>query len=397
MNPKIPMTEFDLVIGGIPRFAAEASWAWRLARKFARRMPARRVVEARGRRPLVSDLAGNAPNVLVWADPEAYLAPVSAERLLETLHAAPPADLVLPVSNEALADELRRAPAFAYSTPSGLLEAAQAAAVSSQSPFAVTAPRSPVFAARRSALERLDPSLPLDQAPAAVVAAGGSALADPRAYLHRYAAMDAQARDDLATRIPSGAHSVLDVGCSGGATAEALRRRGVTRIVGIEPDAEDAVRARRVYDRVLASTLEEIPPAEFGAEFDAVLFGDVLEHLIDPSDALVRVRPWLADGGVVVASVPNVGHWSIVADLLASRFEYVPYSLLSGTHVRHFTRATVTDLFEACGYRIDSVDTVELVPSPAGAAKLSQLAGWPEASPDLAAAEFVVVARARET
>jgi 2-polyprenyl-3-methyl-5-hydroxy-6-metoxy-1,4-benzoquinol methylase len=144
---------------------------------------------------------------------------------------------------------------------------------------------------------------------------------------------------------------------------------------------------------VLNTTLEDVPPGEFGAEFDAVLFGDVLEHLVDPSEALVRVRPWLADRGVVVASVPNVGHWSIVADLLAGRFEYVPYSLLSGTHVRHFTRATVTDLFEASGYRVDCVDTVELTPSAAGAAKLAHLAGWPGASADLSVAEFVVVAR----
>ena len=393
MNPKDPMTEFDLVIGGIPRFAAEASWAWRLARRFARRLPARLVVEARGRRPLVSDLAGNAPAVLVWSDPEAYLAPVAAERLLETLHATPTADLVLPVSNEAWADELRRAPAFSYSTPSGLVEAAQIAAAANEPAFAVRSPRSPVFAARRSALATIDPSIPLDEAPALVAGAGGSALADPRAYLHRYAAMDAQARDDLAAKIPAGSRAVLDVGCSGGATAAALRRRGVTRIVGIEPDADDAARAGAVYDQVLTSTLEDVPPAEFTPVFDAVLFGDVLEHLVDPSEALVRVKPWLADGGVVVASVPNVGHWSIVADLLAGRFEYVPYSLLSGTHVRHFTRATVTDLFEACGYRVDSVATVELTPSPAGAAKLAQLAAWPEASPDLAAAEFVVVAR----
>jgi 2-polyprenyl-3-methyl-5-hydroxy-6-metoxy-1,4-benzoquinol methylase len=387
------VTPFDLVIGGVPRFDAEAPWAWRLVKRFARRMRARRITETRGRRPLVADAAGDAPIVLVWADPEAYLAPVAAHRLVATLDLFPSADLVLPVSNEAWTDELRRAPAFAYSTPSGLVEAAQAAAEAEGSPFPVASPRSPVFAARRAALEDLDATLPLDEAPPLLAAGGRRALADPRAYLHRYAEMDAQAREDLAARIPRGAQSVLDVGCSGGATADSLRRRGVARIIGIEPDGDDADRARGVYDRVLNTTLEDVPPGEFGAEFDAVLFGDVLEHLVDPSEALVRVRPWLADRGVVVASVPNVGHWSIVADLLAGRFEYVPYSLLSGTHVRHFTRATVTDLFEASGYRVDSVDTVELTPSAAGAAKLAHLAGWPGASADLSVAEFVVVAR----
>ena len=387
------MPEFDLVLGGVPRFGAEAPWARRLARKFAGQMPASRISEVEGRRPVVSDLAGEAPCVLVWADPEAYLPPVAADRLVRTLDSFPAADLVVPVSNEGWSDELRRAPAFAYSTPSGLLEAARLAADGGEEPFPVLSPRSPVYAARRSALVRLPGTLPLDEAPPAVGRAGGRALADPRAYLHRYAEMDAQAREDLAAKIPDGARAVLDVGCSGGATAAALRRRGVARIVGVEPDVEDAGRAALVYDRVLTAPLEDLSPGEFGAEFDAVLFGDVLEHLVDPSDALVRVRPWLSPRGVVVASVPNVGHWSIVSDLLAGRFDYIPYSLLSGTHLRHFTRATVRDLFEACGFSIVTVDAVSLPPSPEGAAKLALLSTWPEASGDLPVAEFVVVAR----
>jgi 2-polyprenyl-3-methyl-5-hydroxy-6-metoxy-1,4-benzoquinol methylase len=387
------VTPFDLILGGVPRYGAEGPWAWRISRRFARQIPARRRSEVRGRRPLVSDVAGDAPLVLVWADPESYLTPVAAERLVATLEDFPAADLALPVSNEGMTDELTKPPSFTYSTPSGLLEVARVFADCGGAPFPVPTPRSSVFAARRASLENLPASLPLDEAAPAVHAAGGRALADPRAYLHRYAEMDAQAREDLAVKVPEGARAVLDVGCSRGATAAALRRRGVTRIVGIEPDPEDAAGAARVYDQVLAATLEDVPPGEFGADFDAVLFGDVLEHLVDPSDALARVRPWLTERGVVVASVPNVGHWSVIADLLAGRFDYIPYSLLSGTHLRHFTRATVRDLFEACGFAVTSVDTVRLDPSPMGKAKLGELASWPEASPDLDAAEFVVVAR----
>jgi SAM-dependent methyltransferase len=233
----------------------------------------------------------------------------------------------------------------------------------------------------------------LEDAPPAIHEAGGRALADPGAYLHRYGEMDAQARDDLAATVPEGARAVLDVGCSRGATAPALRRRGVARIVGVEPDGDDAAQAALVYDRVLSRTLEAVRPNEFSGEFDAILFGDVLEHLEDPSDALDRVRPWLSARGIVVASVPNVGNWAIVTDLLAGRFDYIPYSLLSGTHVRHFTRSTIRDLFEACGYRVESVDTVSLPASPDGAGELARLSEYPGASPDLGVLEFVVVAR----
>ena len=48
-------------------------------------------------------------------------------------------------------------------------------------------------------------------------------------------------------------------------------------------------------------------------------------------DPRVQVLP---PGGVVVLSVPNVGHWSVVADLLAGRWDYLPAGLVCVTHLR---------------------------------------------------------------
>ncbi len=382
---------FDLVLGGVPRFAAEARWAARLVDRYARRLPFRTLTDARGRRPTVADARGDSPVVLVQADPEAYLVPLVAERLLESVQ-APGKNLVLPVSNEPWTEEARCAPGFAYHTPSLLEEAARELAARPSAVLPASAPRSPVYAVRREALRRLPGGLALDEVPETAHREGGGVFIDPGAYLHRYGEMDGQAREDLVSRVPAGAAAALDVGCARGETARALKRAGVRRVVGIEPDAADAAQAARVCDRVLAVPLEEVRE-EFSGQFDAVLFGDVLEHLTDPSAALARVRPWLSRRGVVVASVPNLGHWSVIGDLLEGRFDYVPYTILSGTHVRFFTRRTLEDLFEACGYRVESIDTVTLPPSPAGARKLELLASIPGASEDLSAAEFIAVAR----
>ena len=172
--------------------------------------------------------------------------------------------------------------------------------------------------------------------------------------------MDASAREDLAAKVPEGARGrarrrLLARGDRGGAPGA---RRPPHRRHRARP-RRTRRRPRRVYDEVLCARLDEVRE-NFDGRFDAVLFGDVLEHLEDPSEALVRVRPWLSATGVVVASVPNVGHWSIVDDLIRGRFDYVPYSLLSGTHVRFFTRSTLVDLFEASGYRVRAIDTVVL-------------------------------------
>ena len=339
----------------------------------------------------MADAAGKSGIVLVHADPEAYLVPEAARRLVGALAARGDLDLVVPGTNEPWCEAARVVPPFAYPTPRLLLEAAGAVAAAAGPLEPVRGPASPVYAVRRSALASSESSVPLERLPS--VRPELSAAVDRGAYLHRYGAMDASPREDLAARVPAGASAVLDVGCSRGATAGALRARGVAFIAGIEPDAEDAAAAAAVYDRVLVERLESITE-DFAGRFDAVLFGDVLEHLEDPSEALVRVRAWLAPGGVLVASVPNLGHWAVVDDLLRGRFDYVPYSLLSGTHVRFFTRATLVDLLEASGYRVRSIGTVTLPVSAAGAALRDRLCAIPGASADLDVAEFVVVAEA---
>ncbi|MGH9399418.1 MAG: methyltransferase domain-containing protein [Thermoanaerobaculia bacterium] len=379
------------MLGGVARFAAEAPWARRLVRRYAALLPCGERTEVWGRPPVVADARGRAPAVLVIADPEAYLVAEAANALAAALEESS-ADVALPVSNEPWSEDARVAPPFAYHTPTLLEKAAAAVRAAAGPPRPARDARSPVFAVRRDVLADLAAELPLEALAPEAARLGKRVVIVPASYLHRYGDMDGQVRADLAGKVPPGSRAALDVGCARGATAALLRERGVATVVGIEPDRGDAAQASRVCDRVLAERLEDVEE-EFPGAFDAVLFGDVLEHLADPSAALERVRPWLSPRGVVVATVPNLGHWSVVADLVAGRFDYVPYSLLSGTHIRFFTRATLADLFEASGYRIEETDTVSLPPPPAGAAALTQLRAFPGASGDLDVVEFLVVAR----
>jgi hypothetical protein len=87
-----------------------------------------------------------------------------------------------------------------------------------------------------------------------------------------------------------------------------------------------------------------------GDQFDAVVLADVLEHFRDPGRVLQRLRPLLAVGGAVVASIPNVAHGSVRLALLGGEFRYRDAGLLDRTHLRFLTRETIQDLFEAAGY-----------------------------------------------
>jgi SAM-dependent methyltransferase len=147
---------------------------------------------------------------------------------------------------------------------------------------------------------------------------------------------------------------VLEVGCATGYMSKALRDRLGATVIGVELDAEAARLAEEHCERVLAGDAEELDlEAELGGErFDAILFADVLEHLRDPGVLLRRVRPFVAEGGAVVASIPNVAHAAVRLALLAGSFRYRPQGLLDEGHLRFFTREGVQDLFEGAGYTI---------------------------------------------
>src|SRR5437868_2674097 len=141
-------TAFDLIIGGVPRFAAEAPWAWRLLSRFLRGLPARARTETPGRAPAVADAAGHSDIVLVVADPECYVLPEVGERLVRGLAGRPDLSLVLPVSNEPWTEEARRAPPFVYMTPTQLAEAVAYVASLPGGLRPSESPSSPVFAIR---------------------------------------------------------------------------------------------------------------------------------------------------------------------------------------------------------------------------------------------------------
>ena len=152
--------------------------------------------------------------------------------------------------------------------------------------------------------------------------------------------------------VPPGAR-VLDVGCATGYLAAALTARGC-RVVGFERDPESAAVAEAHCERVIVGDLESAGDrARLSDGMDVVVFGDVLEHLVDPWAALRWAHGLLAPGGFVVASIPNVAAWPVRLGLLAGRFEYADLGLLDRTHLRFFTRASARRLAEDAGYTVE--------------------------------------------
>jgi 2-polyprenyl-3-methyl-5-hydroxy-6-metoxy-1,4-benzoquinol methylase len=184
---------------------------------------------------------------------------------------------------------------------------------------------------------------------------------------------------------------LLDVGAADGLLARELTARG-WRVCGIEADACETM--------LIADLDQKIPPLD--GTFDAIVYGDVLEHLREPAGALVALNRRLAPGGQVVISVPNVAHLWIRLSLAAGRFEYAERGILDRTHLRFFTRRSLDALLREAGLRVERVTATpaplyQVVPARWHGRALAALHGASAAAarglPRLLGYQFVLLAR----
>jgi glycosyltransferase involved in cell wall biosynthesis len=144
---------------------------------------------------------------------------------------------------------------------------------------------------------------------------------------------------------------VLDLGCSGGLLSERIRALGHS-VTGV-----DVIELPRVRDRVdhfIQADLDRGLPSEAEADgpFDVVLAADVLEHVRTPELILDQSRNVLAPRGVLVASVPNFGHWYARGRTALGLFDYDERGIFDRGHVRFFTRRGFVRRLRAAGFEI---------------------------------------------
>ena len=151
---------------------------------------------------------------------------------------------------------------------------------------------------------------------------------------------------------------ILEVGCAMGYQTRSLKEIQHCQVTGIEIDAEAAEHSGRYCDHLIVGDIEELDLNQqlHGRQFDVVTFADVLEHLRDPTATLQKVRPFLREGGYVLASIPNIAHASVIYEMARGQFEYRSLGLLDNTHIHFFTRQTIYQAFDKAGYLIIALD-----------------------------------------
>lgn len=327
--------------------------------------------------------------VLIVTEPLIVPPPDAAARLIAALRQHPELAAAVPVMNESNNAHQRRSPPVPYLTLRQFEDTAQL--IESEAGLGIV-----------TAWDRSDPGMYLARTGALRSSSarlssalnGLDVVIATDIYAHRYSSHRGQLRQDLLDRIPHDAKRILEFGCGEAALGHALKQRQECRVVGIELDPDAAAVAAQRLDAVHSGDVRNLVDI-IDERFEWIVGGDILEHLDEPWTFLEDLRKLAAPGGQLLLSVPNVGSWPIVADLLRGRFDYVYMGITCAGHLRFFTRTTIEEMLQISGWSVVSIDPQDSFITPEYQKFEEGLvrAGIPHSREDLLTTGFYITAR----
>ncbi|HID45263.1 MAG TPA: class I SAM-dependent methyltransferase [Chromatiaceae bacterium] len=171
-----------------------------------------------------------------------------------------------------------------------------------------------------------------------------------------------EVRQDVLEAIPLSNRkgSLLEIGAGGCRTLVYAKEKGFAEAVyGIDimdckPDAD----VQKKLNGLAIGDIQAMENLFDGMAFDVILCPDVLEHLVDPYSVVRKLREWLKEDGVVVASLPNINYWRVIFGIiLKNTFSYSDRGVLDRSHLRFFARKDVEALFSENGFQVLAVST----------------------------------------
>lgn len=181
---------------------------------------------------------------------------------------------------------------------------------------------------------------------------------------HLYATKSADyfsgTRQDMVAALPANPDAaILELGCGDGSTGTLVRSAGkATTYIGIELDPEAAARARTRLTDVIVGDIASLDLSAHRERYDAVIASEVLEHLVDPWDAVAKLAACLKCGGLFLASSPNLAHWRVIARLIDGQFNHQETGVMDRSHLRWFTPHSYASLIQSAGLIVDQLRPV---------------------------------------
>lgn len=166
-------------------------------------------------------------------------------------------------------------------------------------------------------------------------------------------------RPEIVPFIPAYAKTLLDIGCGCGGFGSSLKKNRGIEVWGVEPEPKAAVFAHKALDKLVNGLFSESTDLP-DSYFDVITFLDSLEHFPDPYPPLELCKRKLKAGGLVVCSLPNVRYIENLKHLLIDMdWQYEENGIRDHTHLRFFTKKSLSSTFETAGYKIISITGIK--------------------------------------
>jgi glycosyltransferase involved in cell wall biosynthesis len=154
---------------------------------------------------------------------------------------------------------------------------------------------------------------------------------------------------------------VLEIGTATGYLTSEIVSHGCV-VTGVEQDPEMAKIAEQYCNKMVVGDVENLDLSQLG-KYDAIILGDIVEHLRNPREFLQKIGKLLNKGGKILISLPNVANIWVRLNLLFGRFNYSRVGILDESHMRFFTLESSKKIASDSGLEVISTN-VTPIPLP---------------------------------
>lgn len=144
--------------------------------------------------------------------------------------------------------------------------------------------------------------------------------------------------------------SILDVGCSYGATLLALKDQGYCNLYGVDLDKNSIAYLQQTGMMCRIGSIFSDDLQEFNNKFDLIILGHILEHLHEPKKAINNIQNWLKPNGKIMIECPDLYQYPETSHFPGFFAEY--------EHINHFSIVSLMNLmlnFELKAFRSDTI------------------------------------------
>ncbi|MBT7610764.1 MAG: class I SAM-dependent methyltransferase [Bacteriovoracaceae bacterium] len=148
---------------------------------------------------------------------------------------------------------------------------------------------------------------------------------------------------------------ILEVGAASCSTLLYLKETKIAKhVTGVELlEVDPELQNHELIDRMIIGNFED-DQLDLENDFDVIICGDVLEHMIDPWKAVKNIYNHLKPNGHLIFSVPNIRFFKVLLKIgLKGSFKYEDSGIFDRTHLRFFCLEDAKELATQAGFKIE--------------------------------------------